>query len=73
MAQQPTRESGAGGSAAHAEAMPRSADVHMSVLQMLSVAASLALITAFGELVLLAILKFVLGRQLNLGPDVVWR
>jgi arylsulfatase A-like enzyme len=40
--------------------------------QILAVAASLALITAFGELTLLAALKFVLHRRLHLGPSVVW-
>jgi hypothetical protein len=41
-------------------------------MEMVAVAVSLALITAFGELVMLALLKFVLDRELHLGPSVVW-
>jgi arylsulfatase A-like enzyme len=51
---------------------PRGPGLPLSLLQLLAVAASLALVTAFGELTLLAILKFGLGRTLKLSPSVVW-
>lgn len=40
--------------------------------ELLAVAVNLALIAAFGELALLAALKFGLDRKLHLGPSVVW-
>lgn len=58
--------------AAAEESARRDGPPVLSIGSMLAVALSLALITAFGELTLLAILKFRFHRELHLGPHVVW-